>query len=326
MGYYDGGDLNYYYFMASNFATSDRWFNPVMTRTSPNREYLVAATSQGYAYPVGTDKQDSQLLTAPTIFQELEAKNISWKIYVNPINSKCPPPYNDKACLLNLSYIQNFKWGQTIPTQYPNNIGTIGFEGSDFDNDLNNGTLPSVAQIEPATDAGFDEHPSDFDNVPNDSQKGANYVSTVINDLMASSSWKDSAFILTFDEFGGFYDHVAPYPTVSPDGIKPVDLRPFDFCSQTSGPICDFTYTGYRVPLLVVSPYTKQNYVSHTPADLTAILKLIETRFGLSNLTQRDAAQMDMSEFFDFTNPVWLNPPNPPTQNTNGACYLDHLP
>ena len=71
MGYYDGGDLNYYYFMASNFATSDRWFNPAITRTHPNREYLIAATSQGYAYPVGTDSQDKNLLTAPTIFQEL---------------------------------------------------------------------------------------------------------------------------------------------------------------------------------------------------------------------------------------------------------------
>jgi len=325
MGYYDGGDLNYYYFMASNFATSDRWFSPVMTRTSPNREYLVAATSQGDAYPVGTDKQDSQLLTAPTIFQELQAAGISWKIYVDPVNSKCS--YTDKACLLTLSYIQNFKWGHTIPTEYPNNLATIGYEGSDFDNDLANGTLPQVAQIEPATDAGFDEHPSDFDNVPNDSQKGANYVATdIINALMASSSWKDSAFVLTFDEFGGFYDHVPPYQTVSPDGIKPVDLRPFDICAQTTGPLCDFVYTGYRVPLIVVSPYTSKNYVSHTPADTTAILKFIEARFNVPPLTQRDAAQMDMTEFFNFTNPVWLTPPTPPAQNTSGACYLNHLP
>jgi phospholipase C len=162
--------------------------------------------------------------------------------------------------------------------------------------------------------------------VPNDSQKGANYVSSLINGLMASSSWKDSAFILTFDEFGGLYDHVPPQPTVSPDGIKPVDLLPGDVCTQTTGPLCDFVYTGYRVPLLVVSPYTKKNYVSHTPADTTAILKFIETRFDLQPLTQRDAAQMDMTEFFDFTNPVWLTPPSPPSQNTNGACYLDHLP
>src|SRR6202166_3352971 len=63
MGYYDGGDFNYYYFMASNFATSDRWFNPAMARTHPNREYLVAATSQGDAYPIGTDSGDKSLLT-----------------------------------------------------------------------------------------------------------------------------------------------------------------------------------------------------------------------------------------------------------------------
>ncbi len=322
MGYYDGGDLNYYYFMASNFATSDRWFSPVMTRTSPNREYLVAATSQGYAYPVGTDQQDKNLLTAPTIFQELQAKGISWKIYVDPTGSTCTGPPYDPACLLTLSYIQNFKWGHTIPTDYPNNIAPV----SQYFADLAAGQLPQVAQFEPATDAGFDEHPSDYDTVPNDIQHGANYVSSLINALMQSSSWQDSAFILTFDEFGGTYDHVSPQPAVSPDGIKPVDLHPGDICAQTSGPTCDFVYTGYRVPLIVISPFTQKNYVSHTVADTTAILKLIETRFDLPNLTKRDAAQMDMTEFFDFTNPPWLTPPSPPAQITNGACYLDHLP
>jgi phospholipase C len=80
------------------------------------------------------------------------------------------------------------------------------------------------------------------------------------------------------------------------------------------------------VPLIVVSPYTKKNYVSHSVADTTAILKLIETRFNVPALTQRDAAQIDMTEFFDFSNPPWTTPPSPPVQNTNGACYLTHLP
>jgi len=225
-----------------------------------------------------------------------------------------------------LSYVQNFKWGWTIPTLYPNNIATIGIENSDYQNDLANGTLPQVAIIEPASDAGYDEHPSDYDGSPNDIQRGATYVSTLINGLMASSSWKDTAFIFTYDEFGGLYDHVSPQPAVSPDGIKPVDLVPGDICTQTTGPTCDFVYTGYRVPLIVISPYTKKNYVSHTVADTTAILKFIETRFNVPPLTKRDAAQMDMTEFFDFDNPVWLTPPTPPAQNTDGACYLDHLP
>lgn len=143
---------------------------------------------------------------------------------------------------------------------------------------------------------------------------------------MDSSSWKDSAFILTFDENGGFYDHISPQPAVSPDGIKPVDLLPGDICTQSTGPTCDFVYTGYRVPLVVISPYSKKNYVSHTTADLTAIPKFIETRFNLAPLTKRDAAEMDMTEFFDFSNPVWLTPPSPPEQNTGGACYLNKLP
>lgn len=325
MGYYDGSDLNYYYFMASNFATSDRWFHPAMTRTNPNREYLIAATSGGYAYPNGTNASDTPQLKGPTIFEELQNAGITWKIYVNPTGGTCAGPPYDPTCLVNMSYIQNFTFAQTIAAKYPQNIAPI----SQYFTDLKNGTLPQVAQIEPASDAGLDEHGSDSDLVATNIQTGANYVSTLINGLMASSSWSNSAFILTYDEFGGLYDHVPPQPTVSPDGITPVDLPAGDVCTAITaitGPTCDFTYTGYRVPLIVVSPFTKKNYVSHTVADTTAILKLIETRFGLPALTKRDAAQMDMTEFFDFTNPPWVTPPTPPAQSTSGACYLNKLP
>lgn len=321
MGYYDDNDLNYYYFMASKFATSDRWFSPVMTRTSPNRQYLVAATSQGYVYPIGSNSADQKLLTAKTIFEELQAAGISWKIYVNTQNTSCatsPTP----SCLVKLSYINNFAWGQAIPQNYPNNIAPM----SQYFTDVQNGTLPAVAQIEPAGNAGLDEHPSDFDQYPINIQAGASYVASLINALMTSVSWKDSAFILTYDEAGGLYDHVAPRPAVSPDGIKPVDLFPNDICSTSTGPNCDFTYTGYRVPLIVVSPYAKKHYVNHNVADFTAILKLIETRFNLSSLTKRDAAQINMTQFFNFTNPPWMTPPTPPHQFRSSACYLNHLP
>ena len=133
-------------------------------------------------------------------------------------------------------------------------------------------------------------------------------------------------FILTYDEAGGLYDHVPAHTTVSPDGIKPVDLQPDNICTNTTGPNCDFTYTGYRVPLLVVSPYAKKHYVNHTPADYTAILKLIETRFGVPALTKRDAAQQNMTSFFNFNSPPWVTPPTPRAQYTGGSCYLNQLP
>jgi len=223
---------------------------------------------------------------------------------------------------MRLSYIQFFVWGQTIPKNWPYKIAPI----SQYFTDLKNGTLPQVVFLEPASNAGLDEHPSDSDKFPINVQLGARYVSTLINALMTSSSWSSSAFILTFDESGGLYDHVAPPATVSPDGIKPKDLLPGDFCTTATGPTCDFVYTGYRIPLIVVSPFAKKNYVSHTPADLTAILKLIELRFGVPSLTARDAHQMDMTEFFDFNNPPWLTPPTPPAQSTGGLCYLNALP
>ena len=320
MSYEDYSDLNYYYFMATAFATSDRWFSPVMTRTPPNREYLVAATSQGHVHPPSSKYPP---LPATTIFQELIQANISWKIYVNPQNSPCTGPPYDPKCLLTLSTIQDFAFGQTIPKDYPQNIAPM----SEYFSDLQNNTLPQVALIEPASDAGLDEHPSDSDTAMTDVQYGANYVSSLINGLMASTSWQDSVFILTYDEFGGMYDHVPAQTTVSPDGIKPIDLTPDDVCyPPQTGPNCDFVYTGFRMPLIVVSPYTRQNYVSHTVADTTAILKLIETRFDLPPLTKRDAAQMDMTEFFDFDDPPWMTPPTPPAQVTNSPCYQNKLP
>jgi len=340
MGYYDGGDLNYYYFMASNFGTSDRFFNPEMTRTQGNREYLIGATTRGYVYPIGSNKNDQNPISSPPIFEELQSAGISWKIYVNPTTGNpgdpvCQGPPYDPHCLIKLSYVTGFTWGQQIDDNYPQSLGTIGPPGTcgpdgtatcDFENDLANGTLPQVAQIEPATEAGLDEHPSDTDNAPNNIQRGSTYVSKLINEVMQSQYWKDTVFILTYDEFGGLYDHVSPQPAVSPDGIAPVDLEPNDICYGITTGTCNFVYTGYRVPLVVISPYAKKNYVSHTVADTTAILKFIETRFALPPLTARDNAQPDMSEYFDFNNPPWLTPPTPPTQNESGPCYLNKLP
>jgi phospholipase C len=142
---------------------------------------------------------------------------------------------------------------------------------------------------------------------------------------MASSAWQDSVFFLSYDEAGGAYDHEPPVSMPSPDGILPV-LGPFDTCATTTGPTCDFVYTGFRLPNFVVSPFSKPHYVDHTPIDTTAILRFIEKRFSLQSLTARDAFQPDISSFFDFTNKPNQNPPTPPSQPTGGPCYITSLP
>jgi phospholipase C len=363
MGYYDGTDLNYYYFMASNFATSDRWFAPIMSRTQLNRMYLLAATSHGQAYPIGSGCPPAQCagstntgnqLSNMTIFEELQNAGISWKIYVdaedtvNKTGQSCSAMSGTEqsACLVENSYINEFQYENTIlnnPTLLAN-IQPL----TTFQSDAAAGTLPSFALIEPASDAGLDEHPSDSDEYPENVQTGQAYAAkSVINQLMQSPSWSTSALIFTYDEWGGLYDHVPPQPATAPgdgpydqgDPSYPTDLNPglHDICTgagELGNGMCNFSWTGYRVPVIVISPFAKQNYVSHDVMDTTAVLAMVEDRFGLSPLTNRDASynsaqttNATMAEFFDFTNPPWLTPPaNVPTPNTNLQCSQVPVP
>ncbi len=291
MGYYDDTDLPYYYFMASQFATSDRWFAPVMSNSMNNRIFVLAGTSAGHAYPFTTT------LTNMNIFELLEDNRISWKVYLTPALGPPDDPEDTGS-----TYLFSF---QPFASQHMDRIVPL----AQYLTDAANGTLPAVSFIE--TSPGLDEHPGK--NV----QIGAAYVATLINALMASQSWADSVFILSWDESGGLYDHVPPAPAVKPDNISPVDLA-----GHIPG---DFDRTGFRLPLLVISPFTKPHYVSHNAADYTAVLKFIETRYNLPSLTNRDAAQIDMTEFFDFVNVPWRIPPTPPQQPTTGTCNWGHL-
>jgi len=190
--------------------------------------------------------------------------------------------------------------------------------------------LPEVIFIDSASgSSGLDEHPD------RDIQKGAAYVQSIITALMQSDAWKDSVFILSYDEGGGVYDHVPPFMVPLPDQYGPGQCP--DPNNGSSG-YCTvgklggtFNLTGFRVPLIVVSPYAKPHFVSHTPRDFTAILAFIEKTFNVPALTARDAywqdPSRDMSEFFDFTTPALLNAPNnlPWTQvllpqPTSGLC------
>jgi phospholipase C len=130
--------------------------------------------------------------------------------------------------------------------------------------------------------------------------------------LLNSPSWATSVFIQTYDEVGALYDHVVPASMMQPDAIPPM--------LQAGDKTGDFAHSGLRIPVMVISPWSKPHYVSHTWRDLTSILRLIETRFNVPSLTPRDGTADNMMEFFDFTTPHWLTPPVLPGQPTNGVC------
>jgi phospholipase C len=297
MGYYDQTVLNFYYYMVTQFSTSDRWFSPVMSGPDANHLFSYAATSNGN---IETLAQISAPLTNWTIFNVLQNAGISWKIYYTDVSptTKAPDTYASEFAQLN---------------GFSANIVPL----SQYYSDLTNGTLPAVAMIEGGRNSGLAEQAGV--NI----QTGATQVETILKAFMNSTAYASSVFILTWADGGGLYDHVAPAAAVTPDGVPPNIAATTDIKTTFND---NFTYTGFRVPLIVISPFAKTGYVSHTVADFTAILKLIEARWGLPTLTQRDAAQFDMSEFFDFANVPNKTPPLSPTQSTAAACYTNTLP
>src|ERR1051326_678129 len=284
LGQYDQSDIPYYYELATQFATSDSFHSSLLANTVPNRQYMFCATSQGRIFPSPTG---SPQWTCPTIFSSLQNAGVSWSYYdKDGIFLAGFADWNNPAIQHKTGPIQGYFDILARPT-------------ADQD-------LPSFVWI----DAGFggsglDEHPE------NNIQSGAAYVKTIIDALMNSPAWHDSIFILAYDEGGGLYDHVPPFTVVAPDSTPP-QLGPHDLPG-------DFTLSGFRVPIIVVSPFVKPHFVSHTNRELTSILKLVETRFNLPPLTARDAAADDMTEFFDFINPpAFLTPPTLPAQPVNG--------
>jgi len=288
MGFYDQNFLPYYYELASRFATSDRFFSPLLSNTIPNRLYLFTGTSFGNIIP---PTPPSGGFMQPTIFDRLDGAGIKWRYY-----------YQDSA---TSAFIQQF----AIYKKDFANVVSI----SSWANDLSNeSALPQVIFIERGGTSGRDEHPSSH------TQIGAADAAGLINTFIQSNAWHNSALILTYDEGGGLYDHVLPARAVKPDKIAP-KVRSGDKPGA-------FNQTGFRVPMVVISPWVKPNFVSHTTRDYTSILRLIEDTFStptnpIQPLTLRDTNADNMMEFFDFTaGPRLLTPPTLPPQPTNGTC------
>jgi phospholipase C len=379
MGYYDQSFFNYYYYMASQFAVSDRWFSPVSTKSIGNRiATFTGGTTQGLAKDPGGDDHLSQL-SIPNIFQELDQAKVSWKIYYTVTQGFC---LNTDDCtgssnaaypataFSNLTYSYQYMYENPTgaaciaPTQPssvvgdasntfcidPNHVAPI----STYFTDLTDGTLPSFAFIE-AGYANNDEHPGSGQSV----LLGQTQTANIVNSFMASPEWKDSVFFFSYDEGGGPYDHVPPVPGHSNDftnaslGAIPdisqiaVNADAFIPCVPTGGvPTlhCDLSTSdpganvgdaaaqqgfsaqlGFRLPNIIISPFTRRHYVSHTPMDHTAVIKFVENRFisNAAHLTPRDAAQPNLLEFFDFNKIPWITPPTPPVPVTARSLGYD---
>jgi len=254
IGYYERSDLGFFGQAAPQWTICDRYFAAVMAETYPNRFYIHTAQ---------TDRthNSSTTSTLPTIWDRLAAASVSAHYYFSDV------PF------LAL-------WGaKYLPISRPY---------ASFLTDAATGQLPSVSFIDPrfvdeASGSSADDHPHA------DIRAGEEFLNEVYRAVTTSPNWSRTMLVITYDEWGGFYDHVAP--TTAPDVSPTTALR------------------GFRVPTVVISPRARRGHVAHNTYDHTSILKAIEWRWGLAALTPRDSAARNLAEVLDFSAPA--NPTAP---------------
>ncbi len=270
MGHYEPTDLPFYYFLASTFAIADRYFPAVRSGTFPNRDYLLLGTSdkvQSTQYTVYPDP------TLPSIFDELDAAHVTWKVYGDdhPLEETLDDPAHD--------------WSK-LHAWYP---------VQQLLDDLTNNTMPQVAFVD-GTENVQDEHPTA------DLQVGEAWTKKIYDAARTSPTWSSTAIFLTYDEAGGFADHVPPSNMACL--ARPADAAFFE--------------RGSRVPLIAISPWARRHYVSHVEKEHTSITRFIEALFALPALTARDANADALLDMFDFDCPP-TEVPAAPAAGTNGC-------
>lgn len=263
MGYYDDRDLPYYWNLVDEYVLFDHFFSSDHGGSFANHMFWVSGQQGGSR--VSGDGYDN----IPTIFDRLEERGITWKFYVQNYE----PEINYRTAHL----ISGNRASQIIWVPILNmarflddpELSSHIVDLSEYFTDLENGTLPAVAYIAPA---GASEHP------PGSIRSGQKFVKSLVQALMRSSAWDSSAFMVTYDDWGGWYDHVPP-PQVDEHGY------------------------GMRVPAFMVSPYAKRGHIEKTVLDFTSIMKFIEENWNIEPLAERDANSNNLLTAFDFTAP-----------------------
>jgi phospholipase C len=276
MGYYTRADLPFYYALADAFTICDNYHCSVMGPTHPNRLMALSGTIDpgGKAGgPVIITNEDTDAIWSvdwPTMPEVLEDAGISWKVY-NPEGALYTPSFFEQHGLLAgdaiLPYFSQYKnptsalYQKAFLPQYP----------SDFVADVAAGTLPSVSWILPP--AGYDEHP------PAPPALGEWFTSQMLATLVSNPKvWSKTVLFHMYDENDGFFDHVPP-PT-APAGTAGEYLTVSSLPADAGG-IRGPVGMGFRVPMLVISPFSRGGYVASDVFDHTSQLRFVEERFGV---------------------------------------------
>ena len=269
MGYWTEDDLPFTYSLASAFPIADRWFCSVLGQTDPNRRYVIAGTSGGMTDDVGIPSQSALLSQQVngTIFQRLTTYGIEWANYADLLPDRCDTelyPVND------------------TPLESGSNLRPF----DQFFTDAAAGTLPSFSFLDEDYSTQSQENPQNI-------VVGEAMLAQVVLALGFGPDWARSLLVVTYDEHGGYYDHVPPPVALAPDSLAPV-VVPGE--STYDG----FERYGFRVPGLIVSPYSRRQHVSHTVFDHTSILALVERKWNLPAMTYRDANANDLTDLIDL--------------------------
>lgn len=262
MGYYDSTTtgISTLWNYANQYALADHYFQSSWGEAPTNQLYMVAANDNDRNYSVDPYYPPCQTLgpdvvpyTFPNVADQLLSKQVSWGMFQENYGNCAHEQVVHNA-------FQYFTSTNASPSMQ---------DYSQFSIELQNGTLPSVSFIIPS--AAHDMHPG-FNNPVSD---GITFLDSLIQQVQGSTIWPTTTIIITFDDGGGWYDHVPP-PQIDDQGL------------------------GFRVPTLVVSPLAKKGYVSHTVMDHVSILRLIQWNWGLPSLNSRNAASGDMLDMFEF--------------------------
>jgi phospholipase C len=284
MGYYDRSNIPNYWAYADHFVLDDNFFSSLMGPSLPNHLYIASGnngpTNMTYDWIIGRGIVENPSIIDPyggwaqgvnlgwsTLAQQLSESNTSWKWYDGDANPRAPSIWN---------VLPLFDYFQKNPDQLVDHVQST----AEFVTDVHNGSLPAVSWIIPGiwvppTYPAECEGESPSEHPPGRIDCGMDYVTYLINQVMQSSYWQSSAIILTWDDYGGFYDHVAP-PQVDQYG------------------------EGFRVPTLVISPWAKPNFIDHTMYEFASLISLADSILGLPPTEPRVINANDMMNSFDF--------------------------